>query len=116
MKIKQKENSFKMHNIFNKDDVAAKIHNNGITNNNSKMKRLQKHPKKNVHVGTIKNLKKGNLKLFDIGIKNRNEEKDYIEEVGKSKSTRNVLYCNNNTCHRIINNIDGKYNLNLCFY
>ena len=51
------------------------------------------------------------INLFKIGIKKRNEEKHYIEEIGKLKSTRDVLYCNNKRCHRIINNFDGNFNL-----
>ena len=114
MKKKQKENAFKMYNIFNKEDVKVQIHMKRIPKNNSKAKRLQKYSIKIPRVGNIKKLSKdlkGNLKLFDNNKKRINEETECVEEQGKSKSTRNVLYCNNNKCHRIIKNIDGNFNL-----
>ena len=116
MKLKQKENAFKMHNIFNKQDVIAQIHKQIIPK--SKAKRLQQNSMKNPGVGnnkTLTNDPKGNLKLFDVKTK-ITDEKDYAGEQGETKSTRNVLYCNNNKCHRIIKNIDGNFYFNLNFF
>ena len=43
IKKKQKENAFKMHNFFNKEDVKVLIHMKRIPKINSKAKRLQKY-------------------------------------------------------------------------
>ena len=112
MKLKQKENAFKMHNIFNKQDLKTPIHKIKNSKNSSKTKRLHKYSMTNSGFGKIKNLTKdtkGNLMLFDKGFKKIPEEKDYIEEQVKYKSTRNVLFCNNNKCYRAINNNDGNF-------
>ena len=53
MKSKQKENLFKMYNIFNKEDTKVEIQ----MKRNSKAKRLKQLPDTNHGVGKIKNLR-----------------------------------------------------------
>ena len=70
---------------------------------------------KNPGVEKINNLRKdqkGNLySIYKVTTK-INEEKNHREKQGECKSTRNVLYCNNNKCQRVVKTFDG----NLIFY
>ena len=106
MKLKQKENAFKMHNIFNKEDTKVEIHMKRSLKNNSKAKRFKQQSITNHGVGKIKYLRKnprGDLNLIDNFTTKIIEERDYGE------STRNVLYCNNNKCQRVIKTSDGNF-------